>query len=269
MLDACMLDPQNCGMARHMTVASSAEAANVDGFASHPRRLLFHEVKRHDAAVASPFFDGFHQPLRPASEAGSVPSEAAVPEMVLPALGIPSLPTKQGSESASPSHAETDASCLSARSAFSDGRSLCPSTAQVPSSRQSLVETWSSFPSAVARSDLSSTEPGSESSVVRHSEHRAARVFKLRCFLARAGFRSVNEPKHTRVAWVAKGFLYPLHAAVKANDVAALEALLWARADVTKTDAKQRTPLALAVKLNLGGSHAEAIGLLSQTQGVV
>mmetsp|Transcript_12429 Transcript_12429/g.35558 ORF Transcript_12429/g.35558 Transcript_12429/m.35558 type:complete len:258 (-) Transcript_12429:192-965(-) len=92
---------------------------------------------------------------------------------------------------------------------------------------------------------------------------RATRVQKLRCFLATHGFRGVNEPKKTGVAVVSRSFTYPLHAAVRANDLEAVHALLWAGGDRTKVDSQQNTPLTLALKLDRNGSHNEAIHVLS------
>uniref|UniRef100_A0A7S2ITR9 Uncharacterized protein n=1 Tax=Zooxanthella nutricula TaxID=1333877 RepID=A0A7S2ITR9_9DINO len=81
-------------------------------------------------------------------------------------------------------------------------------------------------------------------------QDRAARLHKLRCFLAPAGFRGVNARKTTGVAVLSKGYTYPLHAAVRASDCAAVDALIWAGADRGRRDSHKLRPIDLAVKLN-------------------
>jgi len=92
---------------------------------------------------------------------------------------------------------------------------------------------------------------------------RATRVQKLRCFLATSGFRSVNHRRKTGLPMMTSHVLYPLHAAVRANDTEVILALLWAGADRSKTDSQQLTALALARKLNRNGSHDDTIRILS------
>lgn len=79
-------------------------------------------------------------------------------------------------------------------------------------------------------------------------------------FLHEANFQSVNSRRSCGM--LANGFTFPLHAAVKANSPAAVEALLHAGADPSAVDSKQRTALTLAHKLNRNASHSELIAVL-------
>lgn len=85
----------------------------------------------------------------------------------------------------------------------------------------------------------------------------------LRSFLSGAGFTDVNEKKKEKSSMFSSGFTYPLHAAVKANDVNMVQLLLQAGADRTLSNSKKVTPLAIAQKLDKGGSHREIITVLS------
>jgi len=81
-------------------------------------------------------------------------------------------------------------------------------------------------------------------------------------FLAKQGFAKVGERKATKTGVFRKGFTFPLHVAVAANDLEAVGALLSAGADRTALDSQHLTPLALATRLNKKGSHEGAILLL-------
>lgn len=87
---------------------------------------------------------------------------------------------------------------------------------------------------------------------------QATRVQKLRRFLAGSGFRAVNEQKKKGFSILSRSF-YPLHVAVRANDAELVAALLWAGADPLRLDSEQCTALALAQKLNRGGSHSKVV----------
>jgi len=93
---------------------------------------------------------------------------------------------------------------------------------------------------------------------------------KLRLFLEAGGFKAVNDKKQqmaslkaTSFASMAPQFSYPLHAAVRAKDPAAVEALIWGGAEPALQDSQKLTPLALAEKLNKKDSHAGVIAALS------
>mmetsp|Transcript_107390 Transcript_107390/g.326403 ORF Transcript_107390/g.326403 Transcript_107390/m.326403 type:complete len:274 (+) Transcript_107390:1-822(+) len=94
----------------------------------------------------------------------------------------------------------------------------------------------------------------------RLEAERASKRDRLERVLLQVGFGSVNERKKTSGV-LSSGFTYPLHAAVKAADVEAVELLLWGGADRTLKDSAKRTPLALALKLNRRDSH-KAVGSL-------
>lgn len=85
----------------------------------------------------------------------------------------------------------------------------------------------------------------------------------LRSFLSGAGFKDVNEKKKEKGGMFSSGFTYPLHAAVKANDANMVQLLLQAGADRTLSNSKKATPLAMAQKLDKGGSHKQVITVLS------
>mmetsp|Transcript_31696 Transcript_31696/g.90987 ORF Transcript_31696/g.90987 Transcript_31696/m.90987 type:complete len:276 (+) Transcript_31696:77-904(+) len=79
-------------------------------------------------------------------------------------------------------------------------------------------------------------------------------------FLSEANFQTVNSRRST--GFLSGGFTTPLHAAVRANNAAAVEALIWAGADTGVLDSGKNTPLGLAHKLNNKGSHKEVIANL-------
>uniref|UniRef100_A0A7S3U4R3 Ankyrin repeat domain-containing protein n=1 Tax=Strombidinopsis acuminata TaxID=141414 RepID=A0A7S3U4R3_9SPIT len=103
------------------------------------------------------------------------------------------------------------------------------------------------------------------------AQERAAltrRHHKLRSFLASGGFREgVNGRKPIRNGVLSRGYLYPLHAAVRANDADAIEVLLWAGADRAIVDSDGLTPLALAQRIDKGNSHQNALICLSSGLG--
>jgi len=96
----------------------------------------------------------------------------------------------------------------------------------------------------------------------RYDEALRAKRFmlKCRCFLAKSGFRGVNVQKRT--SKLSGSYTYPLHAAVLANDFAAVEALVWAGGDKTKQDSQKLTPSEFARKLNRDGSHFRIVHFL-------
>jgi len=86
---------------------------------------------------------------------------------------------------------------------------------------------------------------------------------KLNRFLASAGFKAVNQRKKTS-GLVSSGFTDPLHAAVKANNLEAVQLLLWAGADKAHKDSSRLTPAALAKKLNKKDSHKAILAALGE-----
>jgi len=92
---------------------------------------------------------------------------------------------------------------------------------------------------------------------------RATRMAKLRPFMAVTKFKSVNIPKASGSGLLGKHIWYPLHAAVKANDIEVVEALLWARADPTMRDSQRLTPLEFGYRLNRSGSHRGVLDALA------
>lgn len=88
------------------------------------------------------------------------------------------------------------------------------------------------------------------------------KILKLRQFLATAGYRSVNESRSVGVDRIMGRRCYPLHVAVRANDLEAAEALLWAGAS-NQAISDGNTPEQLARKLDKRGSHSKIIRALS------
>jgi len=86
---------------------------------------------------------------------------------------------------------------------------------------------------------------------------------KLNGFLSSIGFKAVNEQKK-KSGIVSSGFTYPLHVAVKANNLEAVELLLWAGADKAQKDSSNLTPAALAKKLNKKDSHKAVLTVLGE-----
>lgn len=85
----------------------------------------------------------------------------------------------------------------------------------------------------------------------------------LRHFLTSAGFTDVNAKKKEKSGMFSSGFTYPIHAAVKANNVNIVQLLIEAGADRTVSNSKKVTPLTMAQKLDKGGSHKDVIAILS------
>lgn len=86
---------------------------------------------------------------------------------------------------------------------------------------------------------------------------------RVQQWLAKYGFSAVNEKKKKR-GMLSSGYKYPLHAAVKAEDAAAIRLLLWAGADKSLEDSAKLTPLALAGKLGKKGSHKQVVAALQE-----
>jgi len=86
---------------------------------------------------------------------------------------------------------------------------------------------------------------------------------KLNGFFTSAGFKTVNEQKK-KSGIVSSSFTYPLHVAVKANNLEAVELLLWAGADKAQKDSSKLTPAALATKLNKKDSHKAILAALGE-----
>jgi len=86
---------------------------------------------------------------------------------------------------------------------------------------------------------------------------------KLHGFLTSVGFKAVNEVKK-KSGIVSSGITYPLHAAVKTNNLEAVELLLWAGADKAQKDSSKLTPPALAKKLNNKDSHKAVLTALGE-----
>jgi hypothetical protein len=85
---------------------------------------------------------------------------------------------------------------------------------------------------------------------------------KLQSFLASNAFQHVNDAQRRRRN-MSSGITYPLHAAVQANDIDAVKALLWGGANAFLMDSSRATPLALARKLDKNGSHKQVLLALS------
>jgi superfamily II RNA helicase len=85
----------------------------------------------------------------------------------------------------------------------------------------------------------------------------------LSSFLTSAGFTDVNAKKKEKSGMFSSGFTYPIHAAVKANDVDIVQLLIEAGADRTVSNSKKVTPLMMAQKLDKRGSHRLVIAILS------
>jgi len=84
---------------------------------------------------------------------------------------------------------------------------------------------------------------------------------KLQSFLTSSGFKHVNDAQKRRK--MSSNIIYPLHAAVQANDIDAAKALLWGGADSFLMDSNRATPLALARQLDKNDSHKQVILALS------
>jgi len=89
------------------------------------------------------------------------------------------------------------------------------------------------------------------------------RHLKLRSFLGSIGFKDINERK-TKAGLLFSSFWYPLHAAVKANNLEAVELLLLAGANTSVKNSGKLSPMALAVKLNKNNSHKAIITALGE-----
>jgi len=86
---------------------------------------------------------------------------------------------------------------------------------------------------------------------------------KLNSFLTSAGFKEVNEQKK-KSGMLSSSFTYPLHVAVKANNLEAVELLLWAGANKALKDSNKQTPSGLASKLNKKDSHKAILTALGE-----
>jgi len=86
---------------------------------------------------------------------------------------------------------------------------------------------------------------------------------KLHGFLTSAGFKAVHEQKK-KAGIVTSGFTYPLHEAVKANNLEAVQLLIWAGADQAQKNSSKLTPAALAKKLNKKDSHKAILAALGE-----
>lgn len=84
---------------------------------------------------------------------------------------------------------------------------------------------------------------------------------EVRPFLTKNGFATVKSKK----TWLWRSY-YPLHAAVKQNDVDTVRLLLKARADPQKTTSSGETPRDLAFRLNKLESHSAIIEMLDRSK---
>jgi len=96
-------------------------------------------------------------------------------------------------------------------------------------------------------------------------EERRLKFHNLHYYLGTGGFKDVNHQKQTS-RWVSSGFTYPLHAAVRTNNLEFVQLLLWAGADATFQDSSKLTPAELCLKLNKKGSHRRILAALSKTE---
>jgi len=97
----------------------------------------------------------------------------------------------------------------------------------------------------------------------KEQAEKEAKQAKLNGFLMSVGFKAVNEVKK-KSGIVSSGFTYPLHAAVKTNNLEAVELLVWAGADKAQKDSSKLTPAALAKKLNNKDSHKAVLTALGE-----
>jgi len=97
----------------------------------------------------------------------------------------------------------------------------------------------------------------------RKRAEKEEKQWKLNSFFTSAGFKTVNEQKQ-KSGIVSSSFTYPLHVAVKANNLEAVELLLWAGADKAQIDSSKFTPAALARKLNRKDSHKAILAALGE-----
>uniref|UniRef100_A0A6U6NBN2 Uncharacterized protein n=1 Tax=Zooxanthella nutricula TaxID=1333877 RepID=A0A6U6NBN2_9DINO len=295
MLATCMPDERYCScgtsQAVKMAPSSSLEDAHTDDadvwrdsrlrcesedlvFPSDVARCL-DTVRRADEAAVGRCVDGLRFLPRMMSEPRVAPWQAADDRNEVPTLHISALDVKPSHASAcSTSRTEEVSSTCPSTTVPGDAASSCPSrctwSAEESSRSPWVFELPGSVPSKASSSEISSADQDSERDTRLQMERlRNFRMNKLRSFLAKAGFRRVNEPRRVRVALLSSRVLYPLHAAVRANDAEAVEALLWAGAKRSKLDSKQRTPLAVAMKLNRHGSRQVIINLLAAGEVVV
>lgn len=124
----------------------------------------------------------------------------------------------------------------------------------------------SALPSEVPRTQATS-EPRSHATQATTEEVKNARAkqrdearLAVRSFLEQNGFDSVKASRR-RIMHTC----YPLHVAVRANNVELIHKLLRAGADPFKTDSSGRTPLELAQKLNSSSSHRKAVEVLKRS----
>jgi len=108
------------------------------------------------------------------------------------------------------------------------------------------------------RLPASAPASGSTAKEQRKADRLQART-QLRPFLQRHGFQTVKSKKS--FLW---RFSYPLHVAVKINDVEAVELLLRAGADAKRTNSAGETPQQLAKRIQKGNSHAAVMAALER-----
>lgn len=84
---------------------------------------------------------------------------------------------------------------------------------------------------------------------------------EVRPFLTKNGFATVKSKK----TWLWTSY-YPLHTAVKQNDVDTIRLLLKARADPQKTNSSGQTPRDLAFRLNKLESHSAILEMLDRSK---
>lgn len=84
---------------------------------------------------------------------------------------------------------------------------------------------------------------------------------QLKRWLSKNGFAGVNQ-RRKKAGLLTSHSSYPLHVAVKANDVTVLRLLLWGGAGTCVIDSSDFTPLELAQKLDRNGSHRQVINAL-------
>lgn len=102
-----------------------------------------------------------------------------------------------------------------------------------------------------------------EQEEARRQAEVKAKQEKLRTFLNSHGFKSVNEQQKKK-GMLSSSFTYPLHVAVKANNLEAVDLLLWAEADKTLKDSSKLAPAALAAKLDKNRSHRAVLDALGK-----
>lgn len=97
----------------------------------------------------------------------------------------------------------------------------------------------------------------------KREKEQAELQSKLTEYLQTWGFKGLNEPKKVKTGFLSSGFSYPLHLAVKANDVPTVEFLLKVGASRELQDSSKLKPVGLARKLDKNGSHKQVIALLT------